>query len=90
MTHLHRDHGSAHLAQQRRRARVRTYLTGALAVITLLTLIAPRWVEAATGWEPDGGSGALEWLIVGIAALATVLSAIRAQSAWRSYALARS
>ena len=39
----------------------------------LLTLARPDWIELATGFEPDGGNGALEFAIVlSLAALAAV------------------
>lgn len=72
-----------------RRARALTLATATLAVLTLMALIVPRWIEETTGVEPDGGNGGLEWLIVGAVALATLVSALRAQAAWRTYALSR-
>lgn len=40
---------------------------------TLLTLIAPQWIERVFGIDPDRGSGALEWIIVGVLVVIAVV-----------------
>ena len=38
---------------------------GALALgVVILTALEPAWIEALAGFDPDGGSGAAEWVIV--------------------------
>ena len=32
-------------------------------LLTFVAALAPQWVEALTGLDPDGGSGTLEWLL---------------------------
>ena len=55
------------------------------AVLFVLTLVTREWIEILTGWDPDGGSGALELAIaVGLLAVA----AISAVAARRDYVAA--
>jgi hypothetical protein len=64
--------------------RKRFYVELALAVLTgaltILTLITREWIEAVTGWDPDGGNGSLEWLIVVVFGVACAALSI---TAWR-------
>jgi hypothetical protein len=48
-----------------------------LAAITAgITVLIPQWIERVFHVDPDRGSGALEWLIVGaLAVLAVVFAA---------------
>jgi hypothetical protein len=57
------------------RLRVEQLLTIVFSLATVATAIWPSWVESLTGWLPDGGSGELEWMIVGALALAALTSA---------------
>ncbi len=53
-------------------------------VLAVLTLLVPDWIEAVFGVEPDGSSGAAEWLIVtAFGLVALVLAALSART-WRS------
>jgi hypothetical protein len=51
---------------------VETIGAGFSGIMFVVTVLWPDWIEAVTGWNPDGGSGALEWAI----ALAFALSAV--------------
>jgi hypothetical protein len=49
-----------------------------LAAISLLAtsaglVLGPEWIEEVTGLEPDGGSGALEFLLVLAPAVAALI-----------------
>jgi len=45
--------------------RISSALAAVSGVLFVLTLLRPAWIEAIFGVDPDGGSGALEWAIVG-------------------------
>ena len=46
-----------------RRYRLQVACAAACAVLTIAAAVIPMWIERLTGLEPDGGSGALEWLL---------------------------
>jgi hypothetical protein len=52
------------------------------SILFVLTLITREWIEALTGWDPDGGNGSLE-LIIALALLA--ISAASILAARRDY-----
>lgn len=64
-----------------------TIIAALSSVVATLTLIEPRWIEAVVGLDPDGGTGAFEWLLV--AALAASAIAL-ARAAHRSHMRRRS
>jgi hypothetical protein len=67
----------------RNRFWVEVALGSATAILTAVTLISREWIEFLFGVDPDGGSGALEWLIVVVLGLATVVFAVLARMEWR-------
>jgi hypothetical protein len=65
----------------------RFWIEAGLAAVTaclfVLTLITREWIEAITGWDPDGGNGSLEWgLIVAFLAASLVFSGL-ARAEWK-------
>lgn len=51
--------------------------------LLLLTLVFPDWIELFFGVDPDGGNGSVEWAIVGVLALTTIVFAALARAEWR-------
>ena len=67
----------------RRRFWAESVSSAMAAVLALVTVVWPDWIEVVTGSSPDGGSGALERAVVsGLAAVAIVL-ATAARAEWR-------
>jgi hypothetical protein len=57
-------------------------------VLGVLTLVTRDWVELVIGADPDGGSGALEWGVVGVLFAVAVLAGTLATVEWRRPRLA--
>lgn len=72
----------------RRRFWLESTLTAVTGVLTVLTLLWPQWLEAL-GFDPDGGDGSAEWLIVGVLLVATLALAVTARWEWRRTTVSR-
>ena len=66
---------------------VRFWVESGLAVLSVILLLATLlwkdWIEIVFDVDPDAGSGALEWAIVIVAAVLTVVFSALARSEWR-------
>jgi hypothetical protein len=58
------------------------------AGLFVLTLITREWIEVVFGVDPDRGSGALEWAIVLVTAVAAIACLGYARFEWRRVKLA--
>lgn len=54
------------------KARIEAGLAVLLGIVTMATAIWPTWIETVFGFDPDGGNGQAEWLIVAALAVAAV------------------
>jgi hypothetical protein len=67
--------------------RARFWLEAILSVLTtglfVLTLVSRDWIERIFHVEPDGGSGALEWLIVAVLLVVSIALIVAARTEWR-------
>ena len=61
------------------RVRLEIALSALLGVATIGTSAWPTWIEDLLGFDPDGGRGMLEWLIVGGLAVMTIAVAALAR-----------
>ena len=59
--------------------RVEAVLAGTFAVLAVVTMLWPSWIETTTRLEPDAGSGATEWGVVVVLAFAAVGAAVLAR-----------
>jgi hypothetical protein len=60
----------------------------ASAILLIATVFWKDWIEIVFGVDPDAGSGALEWTIVGITLCLTVSFVMLARAEWRRASLA--
>jgi len=59
----------------------------ASAALLVITLVWKDWIEIVFRVDPDVGSGAVEWAIVGLTVLLTLAFSALARSEWRRAAL---
>ncbi|MFJ5553316.1 ABC transporter permease [Streptomyces sp. NPDC093225] len=52
-------------------------------ILLIVTLIWRDWIDEVFGVDPDQHSGALEWIIVGLAVCGTLTFSLLARSEWR-------
>jgi hypothetical protein len=56
---------------------LKSSLACASALLALLTLVVRDWIEVVFRVDPDGGNGAVEWLVVcALAAVALVFATL--------------
>ena len=70
-------------ARERLRFRVYAIFAIAFAIMTVLTMVWPDWIEALTGFNPDHGNGSAEEFITAVFAGAAVLAGGLAGMDWR-------
>lgn len=54
----------------------------AALVLALVTVISREWIELLTGWDPDRGSGTLEWVVVAVLGVIAIAFGAAARHEW--------
>ena len=71
----------------RRHLRARFWVEAVLAAVSgvflILTLLWKDWIEIVFGMDPDHHSGSVEWLIVAVSLVVTVIFYVLARLEWR-------
>jgi hypothetical protein len=62
---------------------VETLLALGNAILVVMTVLWKEWIEIVFNVDLDAGSGALEWAIVGVTLLLTLVFVALAGSTWR-------
>lgn len=55
-----------------RRYRLQVILAWVSAMLIVLAVVVPTWIERLTGLEPDGGSGEMEWLLAVVPCVSSI------------------
>ncbi len=70
-------------ARDRIRFAVQTAVAAGAAVLAIVAVIWPGWIETVVRVDPDRHSGSLEWLIVAGLALVAAALGLAARRTWR-------
>ncbi len=65
-----------------RRFRVEAVLAVVATILAVVTAISPEWIEWVSGFDPDRGSGLLEWMVVAALGLVAVVMGALARVEW--------
>ena len=71
----------------RQRFWIESAMAIASAALLVITLVWKDWIEIVFRVDPDAGSGAVEWAIVGLTVLLMLAFAALARSEWGRAAL---
>ncbi|MGA7203591.1 MAG: hypothetical protein WBX27_03050 [Specibacter sp.] len=61
---------------------IQTVLSAVTLVAAAVTALWPDWIELVFGADPDAGSGAVEWALVGGLLIASLTLAAFARRGW--------
>lgn len=67
----------------RRRFWLETGMAIVTSILFVITLVQRDWIEIVSGVDPDNGNGSLEWLIVGVLLVVTIMLFTLASYEWR-------
>lgn len=70
-------------ARRRLRMRIEVVLAIVFALLAVMTIMDPQWIEQLLEFDPDSGSGEAEWGIVVVFGLASLGAWLLAGRDWR-------
>lgn len=70
-------------ARPRRRLTIEAGLSLLSSALFIVTLLLPDWIEVAFGVDPDHGGGAVEWSIVAVFVVISMMMGLIAMHEWR-------
>ena len=62
---------------------IEALLALANAILLVMTVLWKDWIEIVFDVDPDAGSGAVEWAIVAVTLILTIIFLALARSEWR-------
>lgn len=62
---------------------IKTTMATLTGILSIFTMIEPKWIETIFEVSPDGGDGSLEWLIVLLLLFVTIVFFFMAYQEWR-------
>jgi apolipoprotein N-acyltransferase len=76
-------HQGQRVSTLRKRFWIESVAAGLCTFLFVVTLTWHDWLELVFGIDPDSGSGAAEWLIVGVTAALALTCSLLARIEWR-------
>jgi hypothetical protein len=70
-------------SRRRLRMRIEVVLAILFALLAVMTIMDPQWIEQLFEFDPDNGSGEAEWGIVVVFGVASLLASLLAGRDWR-------
>jgi hypothetical protein len=70
-------------SRRRLRMRIEVVLAILFALLAVMTIMDPQWIEQLFEFDPDNGSGETEWGITAVFGVASLLAALLAGRDWR-------
>jgi hypothetical protein len=67
----------------RKRFWIELGVAASASFLSLLAIAWPDWIEAVFGVSPDGGDGALEWLVAAVPLTPAIVAGALARLEWR-------
>jgi hypothetical protein len=70
-------------SRRRLRMRIEVVLAILFALLAVMTIMDPQWIEQLFEFDPDSGSGETEWGITAVFGVASLLATLLAGRDWK-------